>query len=149
MLLLSHDTASGEEQCGNRSLESERVAVGGGDGVVFVVLEGCLCPLLLLRLSLRSSAAPGGSFLLEDRAPAEVFTPEDLSAEQRQIAQTAARFAREKIDPAMRQIEAKEDGVMRGLLTEAAELGFTAVDVPEEYGGLGLDKVTSALVADF
>lgn len=94
-------------------------------------------------------AAPGGSFLLEGRAPAEVFTPEDLSAEQRQIAQTAARFAKEKIDPAMKQIEAKETGVMRGLLTEAAELGFTAVDVPEEYGGLGLDKTTSALVADY
>jgi alkylation response protein AidB-like acyl-CoA dehydrogenase len=93
-------------------------------------------------------AASGGSFLLEDRAPAEVFTPEDLSAEQRQIAETADRFARERIDPAMRQIEAKEDGVIRRLLTEAAELGFTAVDVPEEYGGLGLDKTTSALVAD-
>jgi len=93
-------------------------------------------------------AAPGGSFLLEDRAPTEVFTPEDLSTEQRQIAQTAARFAREKIDPAMKQIEAKDAGVMRRLLEEAAELGFAAVDVPEEYGGLGLDKVTSALVAD-
>jgi butyryl-CoA dehydrogenase len=94
-------------------------------------------------------AAPGGSFLLEDRAPAEVFTPEDLSAEQRQIAQTAARFAKEKIDPSLKQIEAKEPGAMRGLLEAAAELGFTAVDVPEEYGGLGLDKTTSALVADF
>jgi len=94
-------------------------------------------------------AASGGSFLLEDRTPAEVFTPEDLSAEQRQIAETASRFAREQIDPAMKQIEAKDAGVMRRLLEEAAELGFTAVDVPEEYGGLGLDKTTSALVADY
>ena len=94
-------------------------------------------------------AAAGGSFLLEDRAPEEVLTPEDLSPEQRQIAETAARFAKEQILPVSTQIEAKESGVMRGLLVHAAELGFTAVDVPEEYGGLGLDKTTSALVADF
>jgi butyryl-CoA dehydrogenase len=94
-------------------------------------------------------AAAGGSFLVEDRAPEEIFTPEDLSPEQRQIAETAARFAREQILPASAQIEAKDAGVMRGLLVHAAELGFTSVDVPEEYDGLGLDKTTSALVADF
>lgn len=93
-------------------------------------------------------AAAGGNFLLEDRAPEEVFTPEDLNSEQRQIAETAARFAKEQILPAVAQIEAKNAGVMRNLLQQAAELGFTAVDVPEEYGGLGLDKTTSALVAE-
>jgi alkylation response protein AidB-like acyl-CoA dehydrogenase len=93
-------------------------------------------------------AAAGGSFLIEDRAPEEVFTPEDLSSEQRQISETAARFAKEQLLPALAQIEAKGDGVMRDLLRQAADLGFTAVDVPEEYGGLGLDKTTSALVAD-
>ena len=94
-------------------------------------------------------AAAGGSFLLEDRSPNEVFTPEDLSEEQRQIADTAARFARERILPEAERIEAKEDGLMRKLLGEAAELGFTAIDIPEDCGGLGLDKVTSALVADY
>jgi alkylation response protein AidB-like acyl-CoA dehydrogenase len=124
------------------------VAVGGGDGVVFFVLEGLPMSTVVAAPVSSILAAPGGSFLLEDRAPAEVFTPEDLSAEQRQIAATADRFAKEQIDPAMRQIEAKDAGVMRRLLAEAAELGFAAVDVPEEYGGLGLDKTTSALVAD-
>jgi alkylation response protein AidB-like acyl-CoA dehydrogenase len=94
-------------------------------------------------------AAAGGSFLLEDRTPEEIFTPEDLSHEQRQIAETASRFAREQILPLAAQIESKEAGVMRGLLQQAAELGFTAVDIPEEHGGLGLDKTTSALVADY
>jgi alkylation response protein AidB-like acyl-CoA dehydrogenase len=94
-------------------------------------------------------AAAGGSFLIEDRAPEEIFTLEDLSAEQRQIAETAARFAKEQLLPALAQIEAKQDGVMRDLLRQAADLGFSAVDVPEEYGGLGLDKTTSALVADY
>src|SRR5271154_5040156 len=85
-------------------------------------------------------AASGGSFLLEDRVPEEVFTPEDLSSEQRQIAETAARVAKKQFLPGAGQVEAKGAGVLRGLLQQAAELGFTAVDIPEEYGGLGLDK---------
>jgi butyryl-CoA dehydrogenase len=93
-------------------------------------------------------AASGGSFLLEDRVPAEVFTPEDLNEEQRQIAATAARFGREEIQPALDAIEAKEPGAMESVLRKAAELGLTAVDIPEEYGGMGMDKVTSTLVAD-
>jgi alkylation response protein AidB-like acyl-CoA dehydrogenase len=93
-------------------------------------------------------SSPGGSFLLEARAPAEVFTPEDLNEEQRQVAATAAQFAREEILPAAAGVEAKEPGVMAGLLRKAADLGFTAVDVPEEYGGMGMDKVTSVLVTD-
>ena len=94
------------------------------------------------------AAASGGSFLLETRTPAEVFTPEDLSEEQRQIAATAARFAREEILPRVAAIEAKEPGVMAALLRKAAELGFTAVDIPEEYGGMELDKVSSTLITD-
>ncbi len=94
-------------------------------------------------------AAPaGGSFLLETRAPAEVFTPEDLTEEQRQIAATAERFTREEILPAVAPIEAKEPGAMAKLLRKAAELGFTAVEIPEEYGGLGMDKITSTVITD-
>jgi butyryl-CoA dehydrogenase len=94
------------------------------------------------------AAAVGGSFLLETRTPSEIFTPEDLTEEQRQIAATAARFAREEILPRVAAIEAKESGAMVELLRKAAELGFTAVDVPEEYGGMGLDKVSSTLITD-
>jgi butyryl-CoA dehydrogenase len=93
-------------------------------------------------------AAAGGSFLLQTRTPEEVFTPEDLNEEQRQIAATAAKFAREEILPAAEAIEAKEPGVLRGMIQKAAELGFTSVDIPEEYDGVGMDKVTSALVTD-
>jgi len=94
------------------------------------------------------AAAAGGSFLLESRTPAEIFTPEDLNEEQRQIAATAARFAREEILPRVAAIEAKEPGAMAALLRKAAELGFTAVDIPEEYGGMELDKVSSTLITD-
>ena len=92
--------------------------------------------------------AAGGSFLIETRTPAEVFTPEDLNEEQRQIAATAIQFAREEILPQAAAIEAKEPGVLASLLRKAAELGFTSVDIPEEYGGMGMDKITSALIAD-
>src|SRR5215469_3945160 len=90
-------------------------------------------------------AAAGGSFLIESRSPSEIFTPEDLNEEQRQIAATAAQFAREEILPATAAIEAKEAGVMPGLLRKAAGLGLTSVDIPEEYGGMGMDKITSVL----
>lgn len=93
-------------------------------------------------------AAAGGSFLLETRTPAEVFTPEDLNEEQRQIAATAAQFAREEILPRTAAIEAREPGVMRELMRKAGELGFAGVDIPEEYGGVGMDKTTSTLVTD-
>ena len=93
-------------------------------------------------------AAAGGSFLLETRAPAEVFTPEDLNEDQRQIASTAAQFAREEILPAADAIEAKEPGVLRSKLVKAAELGFSSVDIPEEYGGVGMDKVSSTVISD-
>jgi len=93
-------------------------------------------------------AAQGGSFLIESRSPAEVFTLEDLNEEQRQIAATAAQFARDEVLPMAAEVEAKATGVMRTLLKKAADLGFTSVDIPEQYGGVGMDKTTSALITD-
>ena len=93
-------------------------------------------------------AAAGGSFLLESRIPTEVFTPEDLNEEQRHIASTAAQFARDEILPNAAAIESKQAGVLAGLMRKAGELGFTSVDVPEEYGGMGMDKTTSTLITD-
>ena len=96
------------------------------------------------------SAKPvkGGSFLIEERAPHEIFTPEDFSDEQRQIARTAIEFTANEVMPAAAEIEAKNFAVTRSLLRKAGELGLMAVDVPEAYGGLELDKVTSAIVAE-
>jgi butyryl-CoA dehydrogenase len=93
-------------------------------------------------------AAAGGSFLLESRHPDEIFTPEDLTEEHRQIAATAAQFARDEILPAADAIEAKQPGVLRSILQKAAALGFTSIDIPEAYGGVGMDKTTSSLVTD-
>ena len=92
--------------------------------------------------------ASGGSFLIEDLRPEDIFTPEDFSDEQKQIADTTTAFADNEILPAIREIEAKNFDVSRGLMRKAGDLGFLSVDVPEEYGGMELDKVTSALITD-
>jgi butyryl-CoA dehydrogenase len=91
---------------------------------------------------------PGGSFLISNPAPSDCFFPEDFTEEQRQIAQTTAEFAANEIVPVSDAIEAKDFSVTRRLIKEASELGLTSVDIPEEYGGLEMDKVTSAIVAE-
>ncbi len=77
------------------------------------------------------------------------MTPEDFTEEQRQIARTASDFVRNEVLPAAEEIEAKHFDVTRALLKKAGDLGLMAVDIPEEYGGLAMDKVTSAIVADY
>jgi alkylation response protein AidB-like acyl-CoA dehydrogenase len=91
----------------------------------------------------------GGSFLIEDRRPDEVFTPEDFTDEHRQIAQTTEEFAMKEIVPNIEKIEHKDYSVSRELIKKASELGLASVDIPEEYGGMDMDKVTSAIIADY
>ena len=88
----------------------------------------------------------GGNFLVEDLLPEDIFTIEDLSPEQKQIAALTAEFAQEKIMPQAHEIEIKNYDVSRRLMRELGALGLLGVDVPEEYGGIDMDKVTSALV---
>jgi butyryl-CoA dehydrogenase len=90
----------------------------------------------------------GGSFLIEERQPDDIFTPEDFSEEHRQIAKTAAGFTANEVMPLSAEIEAKNFAVTRGLMRKAGELGLMGADVPEIYGGLELDKVTSAIIAE-
>jgi butyryl-CoA dehydrogenase len=90
----------------------------------------------------------GGSFLIEQRQPQDVFTPEDFSSEHRQVAKTATDFVNNEVMPAAAEIEAKNFALTRTLLAKAGELGLLSVDIPEEYGGMAMDKVTSALIAE-
>ncbi len=92
--------------------------------------------------------APGGSFLLESRRPDDVFTPEDFSEQHALIAQTAEEFAQNEIIPNIEKMEHKDFSVSRGLLKKAGELGLSSVEIPEAYGGLEMDKVTAAVIAD-
>ncbi len=90
----------------------------------------------------------GGSFLIEDLRPEDIFTLEDLSDVQKEIARTTVEFAEKQVQPQIPAIEEKNFEVTKGLLRRAGELGLMAIDVPEEYGGLAMDKVTSALISD-
>ncbi len=90
----------------------------------------------------------GGGFLLEETAPADVFTPEDFSDEQKMFVKTAQDFIDNEVLPNIEKSEAKEPGVMVGLLKKAGELGLLMIDIPEAYGGLGLDKATSMAVIE-
>src|SRR6201984_1790328 len=101
-----------------------------------------------MATTLTPAVATGASFLLNPTDPAGVFTPEDFSEEQRQIAATAAEFSTNEVLPAAAEIEAKNFDATRALLKKAGDLGLMAVDIPEAYGGLAMDKVTSAIVAD-
>jgi alkylation response protein AidB-like acyl-CoA dehydrogenase len=93
------------------------------------------------------TAVPGGSFLL---APVvgPIFTRETFSDEQREIDRMVREFARGEILPRREELQEHDEALTRELLRHAAELGLTAIDIPEEYGGLGLDKTTSALVVE-
>jgi len=98
--------------------------------------------------ALPNTKIPGGSFLIEERNPEDVFTPEDFTEQHLLIAQTAEEFANKEIVPNIEKMEHKDFSVARDLLRKAGELGLSGVDVPEAYGGMQLDKVTSAIIAD-
>ena len=88
----------------------------------------------------------GGSFLIEEHSTDQVFTPEDLSDEHQQIVQTTQEFARNEILPNVEKIEHKDFSVTRELLRKACEIGIANVDIPEQYGGSDMDKISSALI---
>jgi butyryl-CoA dehydrogenase len=90
----------------------------------------------------------GGSFLLEDHNLETVFTPEDFNEDQQMIAKLANEFAVNELLPAVEKIEHKDWQITRDLLKKGAEMGLTNVDVPAEYGGSEMDKISSAIIAD-
>src|SRR6266850_1951236 len=90
----------------------------------------------------------GGSFLLEERQTADVFTPEDFTEQHQMIGQTTEEFALNEIVPNAEKIEHKDFSITRDLLKKAGDLGLSGVEIPEAYGGLEMDKVTAAVIAD-
>jgi alkylation response protein AidB-like acyl-CoA dehydrogenase len=90
----------------------------------------------------------GGSFLFEDRKANEIFTREDISEEQQMFARVTEEFMMKEILPRAEQIYSKDWALTRELLVKAGELDLLRIDIPEAYGGLGLDKVSSAYVGE-
>src|SRR5262245_17262948 len=90
----------------------------------------------------------GGSWLLEDTPASDVFTPEKLTDEHRLIGRTTDEFVDNEVSPSLERLEAKDWGVARSLIRRCGDLGLLGTNVPEEYGGLDLDKVSSLIVAE-
>src|SRR5580693_3982663 len=94
------------------------------------------------------STPSGASFLWESSSGLGIQAPELFTEEQREIARAARKFAAGEIMPRIAQIESKKSGLVPELLRKAGELGLLMVDIPAEYGGLGLDKTTSMMIAE-
>ena len=91
----------------------------------------------------------GGAFLVRSLAPDDLFTPEDLSDEQRLFGRTAAEFLRQEVLPNEASLYAHDWAKTRELLKKAADLDLLRLEIPEAYGGLGLDLVSAAYVGEF
>lgn len=90
----------------------------------------------------------GGEFLIAEATPEEVFTPEDFTDEHRMIMDMAKDFVEKEIRPIDDQLEEKNKELTLSLLAKAGELGLLGTDIPEEYGGMGLDKVSTTVVTE-
>ncbi|GIW23212.1 MAG: acyl-CoA dehydrogenase [Candidatus Sericytochromatia bacterium] len=90
----------------------------------------------------------GGSFLINETEIKDVFTPEDFSDEQRQMAELTRKFMENEVVGKVKELESKNWDLTVNLIKKAGELGLLSFDIPEEFGGLGLDKTTSILVSE-
>jgi alkylation response protein AidB-like acyl-CoA dehydrogenase len=90
----------------------------------------------------------GGSFLTGEATPEEVFTPEDLTDDQRAMGRLASEFIEAEVTPRIERLEHQDWDLTVELFRKAGELGLLAVDIPATYGGLGLDLLTSIVIAE-
>src|ERR1700691_5134428 len=93
-------------------------------------------------------AANGGSFLVASPRPEDVSTPAELTDDQKLIGRTAEEFVAKEVTPLIPDLEIHKEGLMAGLLKKAGELGLLGGGVPEEYGGIGLDRISSTLLSE-
>jgi alkylation response protein AidB-like acyl-CoA dehydrogenase len=91
----------------------------------------------------------GGSFLISETQPQQVFSPEDFTEEHRMIARTTEEYVEKEVVPNSQRIEEKDYELQRELLHKAGELGLIAASVPEAYGGLALDHISSMLISEY
>ena len=90
----------------------------------------------------------GGAFMIEDRTTEEIFTPEDFTEEHNMIAETTRQFIDNEVIPHIDELEKHDWKLARELVKKAADLGLIGANIPEEYGGLGLDQTSGALVGE-
>ncbi|MGH9612538.1 MAG: acyl-CoA dehydrogenase family protein, partial [Bryobacteraceae bacterium] len=94
------------------------------------------------------TTVPGGGFLLQETTPEAIFTPEDFTSEHRAIERTTEEFWNKEIAPNVELIQRHEPGVAVSVLRKSAELGLTAVMLPEKFGGMEMDLTSVMVVAE-
>lgn len=95
-----------------------------------------------------SDITRGGSFLLSMGDSQQIFTPEDFTLEHQMIAGTAAGFVTRQVMPKIDEIESKKEGLTPELLRALGDLGFLGADIPEAYGGMEVDTISSVIIAE-
>jgi alkylation response protein AidB-like acyl-CoA dehydrogenase len=90
----------------------------------------------------------GGGFLIESTSLENVFTPEDFNEEHRMIARTTSRFVNEKVLPVIEDLESQKEGLIAHLLMEAGDLGLLGAEIPLEYGGSEMGKISATIIAE-
>lgn len=90
----------------------------------------------------------GGSFLIEETGYDQIFTPEDFTDEHKMIGKTTEDYVVNDVLPYIDEIENHQFEHSVRLLKKAGDLGLLGADVPEEYGGIGLDKISSAFITE-
>ena len=95
-----------------------------------------------------ATTVKGGSFLIESCRPEDVFTPAELTDDQKLIGQTADEFVTNEVLPHVPELELHKEGLMPQLLKKAGELGLLGGGIPEAYGGSGLDKISMTVLAE-
>src|SRR5690554_752084 len=94
------------------------------------------------------SAIKGGEFLIKDTLAKNIFIPENWDEEQKMMADMCREFIDKEVMPNLDRIDEQEEGLMESLIDKAGELGLLSVSLPEDYGGLGKDFLTSMLVTE-
>src|SRR5699024_5317609 len=90
----------------------------------------------------------GGSFLTEDITAEDIITPEDFTDEHQMIAKTTENFVTGEVLPKIDELEHQMFDHSKNLLKKAGEIGLLSADIPEKYGGLGLDHMSSSLITE-
>ena len=90
----------------------------------------------------------GGMYMLETVGSTPIFSREQLNDEQKEIQKMVEDFVTEKVYPLNKQIESKDLELTKQLIREMGELGLLSIDIPEELGGMEMDKVTGIVVAE-
>ncbi|HEX4074408.1 MAG TPA: acyl-CoA dehydrogenase family protein [Candidatus Acidoferrales bacterium] len=90
----------------------------------------------------------GGAFLVASCSPDDVFTPADLTDDQRLLGRTLEEFLAKEVVPHIPELEKHKEGLMKELVRKAGEVGLLGAGIPEEYGGAALDKISMTIVSE-